>query len=212
MQRRKYLAALGAGTAAVFAGCGGGTGGNNSSGGTTADGEATSEGDTETEAAVDTTTEPAETATTRPETTSGGETSAATETPTESATEASTETETETQAATMTQTESSGGGSSGDVSLDEQDIVDGVTLDSSEWYNEDDGLSTGVRGQLTTSQEFDFLFINAQIYNSDGTRIGEGSDSSESIPSGESLTFDCIMVPDDPSAVASYNIQVSPNA
>ncbi|EMA38385.1 hypothetical protein C447_09522 [Halococcus hamelinensis 100A6] len=103
-------------------------------------------------------------------------------------------------------------GSSGDIELDEQDIVDGVTLDESEWYNEDSGISTGVRGQLTAEQDFDFLFINAQIYDSEGTRIGEGSDSSEGVSSGESLTFDCIMAPSDPSAVASYNIQISPDA
>lgn len=200
MQRRAYLASFGLVTGTALAGCSSSTGGNNSSNGS--GGNSGSGGSDSTEASGDS------------DSTEASGDSESTEASGDSdSTEASGDSEgTEMDEGEATETESSADsdGESGQVSLDEKDVVDGVTLDSSEWYNED--FSTGIRGELTTEQDFDFLFINAKIYDSDDTRIGEGSDSSSDVPSGETVKFDCILAPDDPDAVASYDLEITPDA
>ena len=198
MQRRAYLATLGLVTGTALAGCSSSTGGNNSSNGS--GGNSSNGGSDSTEASGD--SGPTEASGDSDSTEASGD-SEDTEMDEGEATESEGE-------ATDTESNGDSDGGSGQVTLDEKEIVDGVTLDSSEWYNED--FSTGIRGELTTEQDFDFLFINAKIYDSDDTRIGEGSDSSQDVPSGETVKFDCILAPDDPDAVASYDLEITPDA
>ena len=225
MRRRKYLAAIGLAAGAGLAGCSGETGSNNSSesGGNDSEGSGGSGGNESSgnseETEMMTSSDESDSEDTEMSTSSGDDSGEETESEDSTSTDASSEEDTDSESegesedsSNSSEDSDSGSESSGDVSLDEEEIVDGVTLDSSEWYNEDSGLSTGVRGELTAEQDFDFIFVNAQIYDSDGTRVGEGSDSSEGVSSGESITFDCLMVPDDPSVVASYNIEITDSA
>jgi hypothetical protein len=109
MNRRKYLAAVGATTSLGLSGCSGGTGGNNSSGGNS----------------TETAGNGAETTATNTDVRTGGSDATTADTETEAATETGTEAETDTEMATETemQTATPSGGGEGSLEVVESELV-----------------------------------------------------------------------------------------
>jgi hypothetical protein len=231
MQRRRYLALASASMAALgLAGCSEDGGGeNNSSGGEAtgaSGGQETEAESTETEAATETemSTEMSGGETTdMPETTMDGDQTEemTNETMMETETEMSTEMEAET-----TMSESGGGNESSDggddssslsdsgdtdVTLEGADIADSLSVESVAWYEED--MSQGVRGEITNTSDgtLSYVEIQALLYDSEGTRLGEALDNVSDLGGGETYAFDAVslLTGDKADSVASYELNVS---
>jgi hypothetical protein len=223
MNRRKYLAAVGAATSLGLAGCSGGTGGNNSSGGNGSGGNGSGGGSTEAASGG------AET-----EMESGGDSTDTGGDTTESSDEEATETEGEDGSETETEsdesggeesTETSGGDDSGgsssiedsgdtDVSLQSADVADAYSLDSVAFYSEE--FSSGVRGEVTNTSDSTISYTEIQVrfYDSDDTRLGEGLDNTTDLGGGETYAFDVpsLLTSDEVDTIASYTITVTDSA
>jgi hypothetical protein len=225
MNRRKYLAAVGAATSLGLAGCSSGTGGNNSSGngsGGSGSGGNGSGGENTEAAGGDEATEME----------SGDDSTDASGDMTESSGEATEAEEAEGETATESDesgsdesTETSGGDDSGgsssiedsgdtDVSLQSADVADAYSLDSVAYYSED--MSNGVRGEVTNTSDSTISYTGIQVrfYDSDDTRIGETLDNTTDLGAGETYAFDAIgaLMSDEADSVASYTISVSDSA
>lgn len=224
MDRRKYLAAVGAATSLGLAGCSSGTGGNNSSGNGSggSGGESTEaaggneatemeSGDDSTDASGDTTEsseEATETAGEDGEDEDGGETATESD---ESSSDESTETSGGDGSGESSSIEDSG---DTDVSLQSADVADAYSLDSVAYYSDD--MSNGVRGEVTNTSDSTISYTGIQVrfYDSDDTRIGETLDNTTDLGAGETYAFDAIgaLTGDDADSVASYTISVSDSA
>ena len=140
-------------------------------------------------------------------------------------TEAETEVETETEAET-TMDESGGGNESGgggdgssslsdsgdtDITLEAADIADSISVESVAWYEED--MSQGVRGEVTNTSDdtLSYVEIQALLYDSEGTRLGEALDNVSDLGGGETYAFDAVslLTGDKADSVASYELNVS---
>ena len=226
MRRRNYLATVGLATSLGFAGCSGDTGGNNSSGGGGGGNGGGGDGG-ETEAsggdgggdATEASGEDGEAAETTAASGESGEDGEATAASGESDDEESTSgSEGDSDDGDDSGSDGGSGGSGSitdsgetDIELQEAQVDDAFSLDSAEFYNEDDGFSVGVRGEVTNTSDsaVDYMEVNALFYDSEGSRLGDGLDNLNDFQAGETYKYDALYLgSNDASEIASYSLEV----